>query len=124
MKNIVLFFVLISSLYSNTLQETIDKSSPYSTLKLSSGVYLGKITINSSNVILKNLIITDSGNRMDTLDSAIVMTKVNNCEISNCKLLNSLYGIYMNMVQDSIIANNHITSKDNFISLKGDALKV
>ena len=150
MKNVVLFFVLISSLYSNTLQETIDKSSPYSTLKLSSGVYLGKITINkpitilgtsdnviikgnntgqvvtinSSNVILKNLIITDSGNRMDNLDSAIVMTKVNNCEISNCKLLNSLYGIDMNMVQDSIIANNYITSKDNFISLKGDALKI
>jgi len=150
MREIILFFTLISTLYSNTLQKTIDSSHPYSTLKLSSGIYLGKITINkpitilgigtdviikgdktgqvitinSSNVILKNITITDSGNRMDNLDSAIVMTKVKNCQIINCKILNSLYGIDMNMVQDSIIADNYITSKDNSISLKGDALKI
>ncbi len=149
-KNIILFFALFSSLYSNTLQETIDKSAPYSTLKLSSGIYLGKIiinkpitilgiennviikgnntgqiiTVNSSNVILKNITITNSGNRMDNLDSAIVMTKVKNCQVSNCKILNSLYGIDMNMVQNSIISDNYITSKDNPISLKGDALKI
>ena len=150
MTKIILFFTLLSTLYSNILQETIDKSPPYSILKLSSGIYLGKIvinkpitilgikdnviikgnntgqviTINSSNVTLKNITITNSGDRMDHLDSAIVMTKVRNCQIIKCKILNSLYGIDMNMVQDSIISENYITSKNNLISLKGDALKI
>ncbi len=150
LKILLLFFLFISILFSNTLQESINKAQPYSTLKLSSGTYLGKIiidkpltiigqednviikgnnigkviTINSSNVILKNLVITNSGNRIEILDSAIVMNKVNNCEISNCKIINSLYGIDMIMVNNSLISNNYITSKNNDISLKGDALKI
>ena len=149
-KIVLIFFLFVSSLYSGVLQKAIDKALPYSTLNLSSGIYAGKITINkpitiigiennvivkgdnngtvitinSSNVILKNLTIRDSGDRMENLDSAIVMTKVKNCEISNCTILNSLYGIDMNMVHDSIILNNYITSKNNDISLKGDALKI
>jgi nitrous oxidase accessory protein len=149
-KILLLFFIFISTLFSNILQDAIDSAPSGSTLKLSSGLYLGKIvinkpitiigannntiikgnntgqviSINSSNVILKNLTITNSGNRMENLDSAIVMNKVKNCEIDNCTILNSLYGIDMVMVENSIISNNYITSKENDISLKGDALKI
>ena len=149
-KLILVFFIFFTSLLSNTLQDAINKASAFSTIKLSAGTYQGKIninkpitiigmdnnviikgnnigkviTINSSNVILKNLTIINSGNRIEILDSAISMNKVKNCEISNCKILNSLYGIDMNMVNDSIIQNNYITSKDNPISLKGNALKL
>ena len=149
-KILPLYFTFICSLYANILQETIDKTPAGSTLKLSSGTYSGKlilnkpitiigkedaviikgdgvgkvITINSSNVVLKNLIITDSGNRMEKLDAAISMNRVKHCEIDHCKILDSLYGIDMNMVEDSIISNNYITSKKNEIGLRGDALKI
>ncbi len=146
----LLFFTFSSLIFANILQYTIDRAVSGSILKLPDGIYEGKvvinkpitiigtnygaiiqgdgkgkvITINSSNVILKNLTITNSGNRIEILDSAISMQKVANCEISNCKILNSLYGIDMMMVNDSLIENNYITSKDNDISLKGDALKI
>ena len=150
MIKILLFsFTFIFTLDANILQETIDKSPAGSTLKLSPGIYSGKliinkpmtiigkedgvvingdgtgrvITINSSHVILTNLIVTGSGNRMENLDSAITMNNVKNCEISHCKLLDSLYGIDMNGVEHSIISDNYITSKKNEISMRGNALK-
>ena len=147
---ILTFFIFLSSTFANSLQDAIDRAKPYSTIKLSSGTYKGNITIDkplsivgidnevviegdlngsvikikSSNVILKNLTITNSGKRMDKIDSAISMDKVKNCIIQNCKLLNSLYGIDMDMVQNSTIENNYITSKDLDLSLRGDALKI
>jgi nitrous oxidase accessory protein len=151
MIKILLFsFTFIFTVHANILQETIDKSPAGSTLKLSSGIYNGKliinkpmtiigkedgvvikgdgtgkvITINSSSVILKNLLITGSGNRMENLDAAIAMNNVKNCEISHCQILDSLYGIDMNRVEDSTISNNYITSKENEIGLRGDALKI
>ncbi|MCK5110508.1 MAG: nitrous oxide reductase family maturation protein NosD [Arcobacteraceae bacterium] len=149
-KLFLLSLIFISSTFANVLQDAIDNAPSGSTLKLPDGIYLGKIvinkpitiigtkygavikgdnkgkviTINSSNVVLKNLTITNSGNRMENLDSAIVMNKVKDCEISDCKILNSLYGIDMIMVENSIISNNYITSKNNDISLRGDALKI
>jgi len=150
-RKIILFLSLFTyTLSANSLQDAINKASAYSILKLSSGIYLGKltinkpitiigtddnvvikgdnignvITINSSNVTLKNLTISNSGNRLENLDSAVKITKAKNIQIKNCKILDSLYGIYMNIVQDSAISDNYITSKKNDISLKGNALKV
>jgi nitrous oxidase accessory protein len=150
MKKLLLFIFFISALSANILQKTIDTAPLGATLKLSSGIYKGNIvinkpltilgnddgviidgegvgvviTINSSNVTLKNLTITNSGNEMYNLDSGIFVEKSKNIEISNCEILNSLYGINMLMVEDSIVSNNFITSKDNEISLRGDALKI
>jgi len=149
-KILPLYLSLLFSLSAGILQETIDKTPAGSTLKLSSGTYSGKlvinkpitiigkedgviikgngvgkvITINSSNVILQNLVITGSGDRMDKLDTAIAMNHVKHCKITQCKILDSLYGIDMNMVENSLISNNYITSKKNDISLRGDALKI
>jgi nitrous oxidase accessory protein len=149
-KILLLLISLISALTANILQETIDNAPLGATLKLSAGIYSGNITINkpitilgkedgviidgggvgkvitinSSNVILKNLTIKNSGTQMYNLDSAIFINKSKNSEISNCKILNSLYGIDMLMVEDSIISNNFITSYSNDISLRGDALKI
>ena len=135
---------------ANPLQEAIDNAPPYSTLKLSTGTYFGNIkidkpisligkddnvviqgegigsviSINSSFVILKNLIITGSGSRMEKLDSAISIKKAKKCEISSCKILDSLYGIDMVMLHDSIISNNYITSKKLPITFRGNALKL
>ncbi|NOR56942.1 MAG: nitrous oxide reductase family maturation protein NosD [Sulfurimonas sp.] len=150
MKKILIFIFFITTLHSNILQETIDKAPFGATLKLPAGIYKGNIvinkpltivgndenviidgggigkviTINSSNVVLKNLTIQNSGKLMHQLDSAIFISKSKNSEISNCKIMNSLYGIDMLMVEDSNISNNFISSYDNDIGLRGDALKI
>ncbi|WP_321777999.1 right-handed parallel beta-helix repeat-containing protein [Sulfurimonas sp.] len=137
MKIFLFTLFIVTSLYSNILQVAIDNAPSGSTLKLPDGIYRGNIIINkpltiigkqknavidgngykdvititSSNVILKNLTIINSGDKMYELNSAIFINKSRNSEISNCKILNSLYGINMLMVEDSIISNNYISSK-------------
>ncbi len=146
----LLLSILGVTLYANILQDAINNAEAGSTIKLDSGIYSGNIVINkplsiigksdgviikgenrasvvkilSSHVTLKNLTITDSGNTMIGIDSAIKMYHANSCQIVKCKLLNSLYGIDMAMVNNSIITDNYITSKDNLISLRGDGIKV
>ena len=149
-KLIFLFLFLLSHTSANILQDAIDSAPSSATIKLPAGNYsgnliinrpitiLGKeegaiidgensgrvITINSSDVILENLTIVNSGSRMENLDSAIFINSVKRVTISHCKLLNSLYGIDMKMVEDSVITDNFISSKNVEISLRGDALKV
>lgn len=150
MKFYLLLLIFLSSLFANPLQKAIDSATPYSTLKLSPGTYIGNITINkplsiigkdknviiqgsadgsvitinSSNVSLHNLTITGSGSRMDKIDSGITLKNAKYCEINSCKILDSLYGIYMDMLSESIIVNNYITSKNLDITLRGNALKM
>lgn len=149
-KVLLLLFAFVTFTFANILQETIDNALPYSTIKLPSGIYSGNIvinkpltilgkesdviiqgdktgkvvTINSSHVTLKNLTISGSGNQMTRLDSGIQINKASHCEVSDCNITDSLYGIDMVMVNNSIISNNIITSKKNDISLRGDALKI
>ena len=141
---------LAYTLLASPLQDAIDKAPPYASIKLSSAHYIGSIvinkplsiigigddviidaknkgnviTINSSNVTLKNLSIINSGDRIENLDSGIVLNHVENIHIESCAILNSLYGIDMNIVKNSQIINNYITSKKFEISLKGNALKM
>ncbi len=150
MKLLLVLLFFISHSLANPLQEAINNAQPYSTLKLSKATYNGNIIIDkplsivgitdnviikgdgegsvirvtSSNVTLKNLIITDSGSRMDRIDSAISMNRVNSCKIDSCRLLDNLYGIDMQMVKNSIFSNNYITSKELELSLRGNALKL
>jgi len=150
MRLFILVFIFSSSVFANLLQDVIDNAQENSTIKLSTGIYVGNIiidkpltiiaknknviikgdgfgsvvTIKSSYVTLKNLTITNSGNKMYKIDSAISMKNVSNCEINRCKILDSLYGIDMQMVNKSKILNNYITSKKLDISLRGNALKL
>jgi len=150
MRLFLLLFFFSSSTFANPLQEAINSSKAYSTIKLSTGTYVGNITIDkpltilstdenaiikgdgigsivnirSNNVILKNLTISNSGDRMDKIDSAISIKNALHVEIDECKILNSLYGIDMDMLSDSKITNNYITSKKLEKSLRGNALKL
>ena len=148
-----LFFTLLSLIsisFASSLQKAIDNALPYSTVKLSTGVYegnivikkpltlLGKssgviikgdgtgtvITINSSDVILKNLTITNSGKRVDKIDSAISLNNASHCEINSCNIKDTHYGIEMSMVKNSSLLNNSISTRKDEISLKGDGLKI
>jgi len=150
MKRTILYILTITYLESNILQDAINQAPPYSTIKLSKGVYQGNVvidkpinivakergvvilgdkngsvvTINSSYVNLRNLTIKNSGERMENLDSAIVMKSVERCNIVKCYLVDTLYGIDINMVRESNITDNYIRSYNKDISLRGDALKI
>jgi len=134
----------------NILQDAIDNAPAGSILKLPAGVYKGSITITkpitiigkedgviidgegsgtvitvkSSYVTLKNLKIIGSGDRHDKLDSAITMVDGKHCEISNCVIEDCLFGIDLQMINNSIISNNKITSKDLDLGLRGDGLRL
>jgi len=141
-------FTILSA--NNILQEAIDKAPAGSILKLPAGVYKGSVVINkplsivakekgvvidglrkgtviqitSSYVTLKNLTIINSGDRHENIDAAITVKNAAQCEISNCTIKDCLFGIDLQMVHNSLIANNHISSKDVELGLRGDGLRL
>ncbi len=149
MKYFIIILLYISFLYSSPLQDAINKASAYSTIKLSNAVYNGSIIINkpltilgnnttikgdkvgdvikilSDKVVLKNLTIINSGNRVENLNSAISLTKANYCKIDNCIIKNCLYGINLAISNHNIISNNQISSFDYLpLSQKGGGVKI
>jgi nitrous oxidase accessory protein len=137
-------------LNANVLQDAIDKAPAGSIIKLPAGIYKGSIVINKpltiigkedgviidgegkgsvikttgSYITLKNLKIINSGDMHHTIDSAITMQKGSQCEISNCVIDDCLFGIDAQMINNSIIANNTITSKNVDLGLRGDGLRL
>ncbi len=147
----IFFYLFLSTFLSaNILQEAIDNAPIGSILKLPTGVYKGKITIDKpitiigkddgviidgegkgtvitikgSYVTLKNLKIINSGDQHQTLDAAIKMDTGKQCEISHCIIDDCLFGIDMQMISNSIISNNIITSKAVGLGLRGDGLRL
>ncbi len=144
------FLILHVILEANALQNAIDNAEEGSIIRLKAGVYKGSInitkpvtilgtekgviidgegegtivTIKSSYVTLKNLTLRNSGTRHDKLDAAISITESKQCEISDCIIEDALFGIDMQMVNNSIIANNMISSKDHDLGLRGDGLRL
>jgi len=147
---IITLLLLSSLLNAGILQEAIDNAPVGSILKLPAGVYKGNIVINkpltilgkedgvvidgenkgtvikitSSYVTLKNLKIINSGELHHQLDAAIAVEKAKQCEISDCIIEDCLFGIDLQMVNNSIISNNYITSKDVDLGLRGDGLRL
>ena len=147
---LIVFLSLFIFANANTLQDAIDKAPSGSILKLPKGIYRGSVVIKkpltiigkeegvvidgegkgtvikveSSFVTLKNLKIINSGEMTHTLDAGILVTNAKQCEISDCQIDNCLFGIDMQMVSNSIIENNRITSKDFDLGLRGDGLRL
>ncbi|MDD2906404.1 MAG: nitrous oxide reductase family maturation protein NosD [Sulfurimonas sp.] len=145
-----IFLLVFGSLQANVLQEAIDKAPSGSILKLSAGIYKGNITINKpltiigieegviidgeqngtvittkgSFISLKNLKIIGSGDRHEHLDAAISMSEGKQCEVSNCVIDDSLFGIDMQMIGNSIISGNTISSKELDLGLRGDGIRL
>ncbi len=146
-----LLFLCSLQLFANPLQDAIDRAKPFSTIELDEGVYEGNIIINkplnivgkngkkviiqnnatgtiitvkSSNVTLKNLIIRSSGHRKEELDSGIKGENINNLRVENCKIIDVLYGINISMIKNCAIVSNTISSKDEKRPLRGDGIKM
>lgn len=150
MFKLLIILSLLSSLGANVLQEAIDNAPDGSILKLPAGVYKGKILINKpitivgkedgvvidgigegtvitakgSYITLKNIRITNSGEQHHTIDAAIAMSNGKQCEISNVTIDDCLFGIDLQMISNSIISNNYITSKELDLGLRGDGLRL
>ena len=148
--SVVFFLSLFTFLNANALQDAIDNAPEGAILKLPAGVYKGGITINkpltiigkedgviidgegkgtviaikSSYVTLKNLRVTNSGSLHHQLDAGITIADAKQCEISDCVIDDCLFGIDMQMVRNSIVSNNFITSKDLDLGLRGDGLRL
>ena len=144
------FLALFTTLQGSVLQDAIDNAPRGSILKLPAGVYKGSIVIHKpitivgkedgviidgeesgtvitakgSFITLKNLTITGSGDRHENLDAAIKMMEGSQCEISDCIIEDCLFGIDFQMMKNSIISGNKITSKDFELGLRGDGLRL
>ncbi|MFT5662121.1 MAG: nitrous oxidase accessory protein [Sulfurimonas sp.] len=151
MKIIFVFQILfLTLLNANILQDAIDKAPSGSILKLPAGIYKGNIYINKpltivgkedgviidgggsgtvittkgSFITLKNLKIIGSGDRHDKVDAAISMEDGSQCEVSDCIIEDCLFGIDMKMMNNSILSNNKISSKDLELGLRGDGIRI
>lgn len=149
-KNIVLLLFTLSTLLSSELQKAIDDAPEGAKITLASGKYHGNIvinkaltidgvdknakiigdgtssviTINSSNVVIKNLTIENSGFSVDKVDSGIQAKQVNHITIQNNEIRDSLFGINLEQVNRSKITDNFITSKDLELGIRGDAIRL
>jgi len=150
-KILLIAYLLSSTLFgANILQQAIDDAPEGSIIKLPAGIYTGNIvikkpltligkedgviidaqnkgtviTIESSFVTIKNIKVINSGEMYRKIDSGIVLKECNNCEVSNCVVENCLYGIDLQMVNNSIIFNNKISSKDFELGLRGDGIRL
>jgi len=134
----------------NTLQNAIDNAPKGSIIKLPAGLYKGSIsidkpltiigkesgviidgedngtviTLKGSFITLKNLKIVGSGDRHENLDAGIKISDGKQCEISHCIIEDCLFGIDMQMINNSIISDNNITSKNFELGLRGDGLRL
>ena len=148
--SVIFFLSLFTFLNANALQDAIDNAPEGAILKLPAGVYKGGIVINkpltiigkedgviidaggkgtviaikSSYVTIKNIRVTNSGSLHHQLDAGITIADAKQCEISDCVIDDCLFGIDMQMVNNSIISNNFITSKDLDLGLRGDGLRL
>jgi nitrous oxidase accessory protein len=134
-------------LAANPLQDVIDNSPAGSKIELSGGEYRGNIIINkplilegslgakiigegvgsvivikSSNVILKNLSISQSGDSHEGLDAAVKIENANNVEVANNNISDSLFGINLQSASNSKIVGNFISSKPYDLGVRGDGI--
>ncbi len=81
------------------------------------------VTIEANNTILKGLRLTNSGDSFDQSNAGITL-KADQALIENNTIDNTLFGINLLGGNDNIIRNNHISSKETSLSLRGDGLRL
>ncbi len=90
------------------------------------------VSIKSSNVTIKNLTIRGSGNEHERVDAGISVKNANgsndslirNVTIKNNRIVDCLFGIDLQMVSNSKILDNYITSKKYSLGLRGDGIRL
>ncbi len=145
---ILLFIIQLQA--TNLLQEAIDNAAEGSLLELPEGVYKGNIiidkpliidgknqkaiiegdgngtviTITSSFVTIKNLTIRGSGAQHERVDAGVRLKKLNHSKVLNNKIVDVLFGIDLDEVDNCDVSNNYITSKPFSLGMRGDAIRL
>jgi len=86
---------------------------------------LGKgsvLTLKADGVVIKNMIITNSGDSHDRVDAGILVRSSRN-RILNNKIENTLFGIDLQEAHENVIAGNEISSKNATLGLRGDGIR-
>ena len=129
-------------------QDLVDRAEPGSVLKPPPGTYAGPVVINKPLTIdgdgkvtidagdkgtvmilnandsaIRNLRLTGSGDSHDTDDSCLDVRGHRNL-VENLKVDNCLFGIDLKQSDNSIVRNNHISSKDRELGVRGDGLRL
>ncbi len=129
------------------LQEVIDRTPAGEKVRLTNSTYLGpaiitkpvildgggKITIDgrghgsvliikADGVVVKNMIITNSGESHDQVDAGILIRSSHN-RIENNRIKNTLFGIDLQEAHENSITGNEISSKNFSLGLRGDGIR-
>jgi nitrous oxidase accessory protein len=86
---------------------------------------LGKgsvLLIKADGVVVKNMIITNSGDSHDQVDAGILVRSSRN-RIRNNKIENTLFGIDLQEAHENMIIGNEISSKNATLGLRGDGIR-
>lgn len=86
---------------------------------------LGKgsvLLIKADGVVVKNMIITNSGDSHDRVDAGILVRSSRN-RILNNKIENTLFGIDLQEAHENMITGNEISSKNVTLGLRGDGIR-
>jgi len=130
-----------------SLQVLIEQTPEGETVKLEPGIYAGPVIIEKAvvldgkgqvtidglgkgsvlllkadGVVVKNMIITNSGDSHDRVDAGILVRSSRN-RILNNKINNTLFGIDLQEAHENEIIGNEISSKDANLGLRGDGIR-
>jgi len=81
------------------------------------------LLIKADGVVVKNMIITNSGDSHDRLDAGILVRSSRN-RILNNKIDNTLFGIDLQEAHENEIIGNEISSKNVTLGLRGDGIRI
>jgi len=81
------------------------------------------LLIKADGVVVKNMIITNSGDSHDRLDAGILVRSSRN-RILNNKIDNTLFGIDLQEAHENEIIGNEISSKNVTLGLRGDGVRI
>ena len=129
-------------------QDLVDKAEAGSVLKPPPGVYAGPVTIdkpltidgggkvtidagdkgtvmmlNAPDSVIRGIRLTGSGDSHDTDDSCLDV-RGHNSVIEDVTVDNCLFGIDLKQVNNSVVRNNRIKSKDFELGVRGDGLRL
>ncbi len=130
-----------------SLQLLIEQTPEGETVRLEPGIYSGPVTIEKAvildgkgqvtidglgkgsvlllkadGVVVKNMIITNSGDSHDRVDAGILIRSSRN-QIRNNKIENTLFGIDLQKAHENLIIGNEISSKNISLGLRGDGIR-
>ncbi|MCP4623855.1 MAG: nitrous oxide reductase family maturation protein NosD, partial [bacterium] len=80
------------------------------------------LLIKADGVVVKNMIITNSGDSHDRVDAGILVRSSRN-RILNNKIENTLFGIDLQEAHENMIIGNEISSKNAPLGLRGDGIR-